>query len=446
MSPLLIAAIGGTALGALLFVILVPARFRRGILVALAVAILFLASSDNVPGNIRDLSNVAAAASFVASMFGSSPTRPRLAVVVLLVLFVGVSLVVTAISFPAADNLAIQISVISVLAALSVMRFTALDLRVLLHGLVAFALIEFALGMVELLITHEPALWGYKVYANGSIFDNPNKLLGESLVRVQGTTGHPIPYGVVMVTGAVAVIAQWRVYGPVFRFLALGACLAGLLFSGSRGVFIALAISFAYLLLTSRSTHRATRILSVLLLGALALILFWNDLVDVASVFFDSGSYTNRSGALASIPLLLDRPPLETLFGSGIGSQFELYARGLLPQNGFLIVDNQVVTTLGTAGLVGVALLFVLIVVGFLRAPRVARAIILICMAMLFSFDFLVWSSMTALFVIALALPRSAGAEADDSSRTEVTEAADFPGQPAITPRAKRLPLASTRA
>jgi hypothetical protein len=449
MSALLLGAAGAFALALLFFVLLVPARLRRGILVAVSVMILFLATSENVPENVRDVAQAAAAAGFIGSMFGRSATRPRPAVFVLLLFFFGISFVVTAISFPEADNLAIRISVVGLLGALAVMRFTAFDLRVLLHGLVALALLEFVFGLVELLVTHEPALWGYKIYADGSVFDNPNKLLGQSLVRVQGTTGHPIPYGVVMVLGVVALVAQWRVYAPVFRYLALAACLTGLLLSGSRGVFIALALALVYLLLTSRSTHRATRILSVALIGALALVLFWSDLVEVASVFFDSGSYTNRSGALSSVPLLLDRPALESFFGSGIGSQLTLYARGLLPQNGFLVVDNQLVTTLGTAGLVGLTLLVAVIVVGFRSAPRAAKAMILIFAAMLFSFDFLVWSSMATLFVMVLAMPRAAGevvVDPVDPAGSAAPPETIPTSAPAVAPSANRSPLASSRA
>lgn len=386
--------------------VLVPREARRGVIVGLVMIALFGATSDSVPNSVSQLVQIFCAALLVVALVGA----PRGAAAVrptkmIFFVFLALSLLVTALNFPAADLLALRLTALAALTALVVSRFSSRDLRATMYCLIALAVIEVALGLGELLVTQTPIPWGYKVYADGSVFDNPNPLLGRTVARVQGSTGHPIPYAVVMTIGLAALAAVWRSRGVVFRVVVAVSCVLGLVLSGSRSAFVALAVAGVYLLLTSREGSRPLRIVLASFGALLGAIFFFADVADAIGELVGSGSFTNRSGALRSIPALLGRPTAEAIFGNGIGNQIELYQRGLLPQDGFFVVDNQLVTTLAATGVVGVVLMILVFVVGFRRAGRTARPFLLILAVMVFSFDYFVWVSLFTVLALALAIP-----------------------------------------
>lgn len=416
----------------LVVVVFVPAASRRGVTLGLVLVALFGATSDSVPNSVSQAVQIVCAVLLVIALVGagrgSTSVRPSIAILVCLVV---TTLVVTVLNFPAGDLLAIRLALLAVLSALVASRFSRDDLAALLHIVIALAVVEVGLGILEVAVTHQPIPWGYKTYADGSVFDNPNPLLGRSVARVQGTTGHPIPFAVVMALGLAALAGVWRSHGTVYRLFVLAACSAGLLLSGSRSVFLAVAIAGVYLLVTSEQGGRTLRIVVASFAIAIAAILFAAEVADAVTELVGSGSYTNRSGALQSVPALLGRPPLETLFGNGIGNQLELYGRGLLPQDGFFVVDNQLVSSLGSTGVVGAVLTILLFVVGFRRAGRPARAFVLILAVMVFSFDYFVWVSLFTTLAAMVAMPPT-------SELRGASESVDASVGPPEAARAKR--------
>jgi hypothetical protein len=385
---------------------------RRGVLLGLVVALLFGATSSNVPSRVVLTVQGAALALLAIAALLPRPSdhavqdgRRRIpAAARWLAVLLGLAVVTTA---PVDDHVfrvIAPIAVIVVAAALVASRCGARDRRVLLDAIVVVAVIQFALGLLEVTVLHEPAIWGYRVYADGSVFDNPNPLLDGALVRVQGTTGHPIPFGLLMAAGLASVAARWARFAPMARYLLLVVLSAGIVLSGSRSIVLAVLAVAAYLLLTSARANRSLRIVFVVLGSIVAATLLADDIAALVAKLLGSGSYENRAGALASVPGLLARPLPETLFGSGVGSELSLYARGLLPQNGFTVIDNQPVTTLATQGLLGLLILVLVFAAALRSGDRTTVAATVLFAVLLFSFDWILWTSIVTLFAVLVGL------------------------------------------
>ncbi len=106
----------------------------------------------------------------------------------------------------------------------------------------------------------------------------------------------------------------------------------------------------------------------------------------------------HRLNSFLAVPTLFDgRTAIEVLFGSG--SVPDLYARGILVNDGFYAIDNQFVTTFALGGILGVFAhgVFALIVV---RNTR--ERLLIVTHALFFltalSFDFMLWYAGMALF------------------------------------------------
>lgn len=276
------------------------------------------------------------------------------------------------------------------------------DVRLLTRGIVLLAMAELAVGAASSLLG-APAPWGYLGDA-GSTFD-VNQLVPALEGRATGTMAHPIPFGTLMALSVLLGLSRALRWPSLVRLLVVSAGTFGVALSGSRSAALSLlvAVLVATLVPGALRLHPAARTLIVL--GAVATLL----LVEVSSLRVvtsvqGTGSLTHRLGALDAAQRLADRPPLQTLLGSGTGSLRDLFDAGYLQLDGFFAVDNQFVATFATAGLIGALALVGLVMAGLLRGDRGTRPAALFLVLMFLSFDVLEWHATAVLTVVLLVL------------------------------------------
>jgi hypothetical protein len=407
------------ALVALVGGLLLPADRRRGAALVVAFAVLISTTSGSAPEIVRHVAVAAVAGVSVAALVSPrswTVGRPRATMAT--IAFFAFSIVCVLVLAPSTIVLMAELAAIGVAISWLVSTSSRRDVTVFVRGLVALGLVQVVVGVVELTVTHRPFPFGYKVLATGRSFVSDNKILPGGLVRVEGTLGHPIPYAVFLAVCLVLVLVTRRAFPVWFPSVAVAVLSTGILLSGSRSVVAAVLLAVTYVLMTSEARTRATKIVLTGLAAVAGTAALASEIVEAVGTLVASGSYENRMGAVRSVPGLLARPALEAVVGSGFGSEAELYARGLLPQEGFTVVDNQLVTTLATFGLAGVASLVAALVIGFVHASRVGRAVLVVMIVTLFSFDYLVWFSTSAVLWAFCALddrPRDGRAGADTS-------------------------------
>lgn len=332
---------------------------------------------------------------------------PRRMPVVLTSAWYAIFLGVTYSTVPGNVGLLFKFGVISALVVIVAARSGKYDREVVSKGVVLLAVFHVLIGMTEFL-TNSPFIWGYDTLANGLPATYANPFAGGDLARIQSTLGHPIPLGVLIAVALALLLANWRMYRrsrTVLIGLVLG---AGLFFNGSRSAVLALIAGVLYILLFSYSTRGRLQNVFIVLLASVSLVIFDFGIGSLVGDFVDSGSFTNRLEALESAPGLVSRPLDVAFWGSGFGTEPILFAQGLLQQNGFGIVDNQFVTTLATFGIFGLFLMLVILVRSFMGSDAVGRSVLIVLMAMMFSFDYLRWPETFVLLFAFVGLAGSA--------------------------------------
>jgi hypothetical protein len=178
--------------------------------------------------------------------------------------------------------------------------------------------------------------------------------------------------------------------------------------SGSRSAAVVLCVAVLVAVVTPGVLRigTAARVAVLLALAGGALYLQGKQLTALESLQ-GTGSLTHRVAAWDAAVRLLDRPVVQTVLGSGTGSLDDLFAAGFLQLDGFKAVDNQLVATFAVAGVVGLAALVGLFVVGVFRGDPAVRPAALLMIGMTMSFDLLEWNA-TAVLLIALATLGSA--------------------------------------
>ncbi|SNR41445.1 O-antigen ligase [Blastococcus mobilis] len=257
-----------------------------------------------------------------------------------------------------------------------------------------------------------PAPWGY-LGEPGALF-GVNELLPAVGGRATGTMAHPIPFGTLMAVASVLALFALPRYGRSVRVAASAGFAAGVLLSGSRSAALVLAVCLV-LGWFWPGVARVGAPARLVLVGGVAAALFRVDLAGLTAVssLAESGSLTHRLGAVDAGFRLLGRPAGELLLGSGAGSLPALFADGLLQQDGFRAVDNQVVTTFALAGLVGVAALLAAVGTGLLRGDRASRPAALVVVLMFLSFDVLQWTAAAVLLAVLIPLGTARPTSAD---------------------------------
>ena len=257
-----------------------------------------------------------------------------------------------------------------------------------------------ALAVVEPWVVPEH-LWGpAQTRSDGSPAPLLNELLRNGLERSQGTTGHPLPLGMLLLVALGLVLRPLRGLGGRASPLLVGLLLAGLVAAGART-----ALALALLLVVLAGGARTTVLRWYAAVLALAAAAAGAALLAPAAVqqTGESGSFLHRAGALAALgPLALEQPMSAVLGGNGFASVRRISSQGLLQTDGLVAVDNQLVSLFVQGGLVGVVLLLGLCAVAALRCARPWRPALAGALAMLLVFDVLTWPSATALVVLLL--------------------------------------------
>lgn len=339
---------------------------------------------------------------------------------------------------------------VAVVLAFCVSRTTAAERRLVLSALIAIGVAETAVGVAEWVIG-EPLVWGYR---SGIVRMNP--FFGDTVARIQGTTGHPIVYGYLL--GLVCVVIWTNPTGlrPLLRVVLLSIVASGLVLSGTRSAVLAACVAIVLHVLSRHRLLAWLRGAALLAVVVVTLALVDVGLRDLVQRTVDSGSWVQRVGSLRSIPSLLARPGAEAWWGTGFGGETRLYADGYLSSPyGLRVVDNFLVYVLGTMGIVGAIATAVLVVVAFLAADRSSRALIAFAVGMFFSFDVVVWFFTGVLLMVSLALPndaRSPSPRRVPDPPVEATEGehgarnGDGPSEPAPEVRAQQLKAAARTA
>lgn len=397
----LVCAVGGYFMLARL----VTVPYRRGVVVAIVLAIQAIAWSQVVPIDIR---NAVIVASYILLIFAALAPRAErhrrsLPVLALTAAYFGMGIVATYLGYPSGTGLLLRLAMLCLLLIVVVRQFTSFDLRALLDGLLASAFLQAASGLIEFVIG-QPVLWGYKTYENGRALYNENPLLGDTVVRIQGTTSHWIPFAVLISAGVLALVLGWGRYHAVIRVAGLVLFPVSLVLSGARSAMLGLLAALILLLLTSTAANALLRKIVFGIGALLVLVVAAPDLMAGFDEFLTTGSFINRMGNVAAAPSLISRPFLQSFFGSGADSEAGLFAQGLLLQNGFNVIDNQLVTTLATQGILGLGLLVALFAAGFVRTGRIGRSFLVMMVFLMFSFDYFKFTSMLTLLFVFLPL------------------------------------------
>ncbi|WP_144756124.1 O-antigen ligase family protein [Curtobacterium pusillum] len=315
---------------------------------------------------------------------------------------------------------------------------TQLDRRervAVIRSIIVIGVAEFAYAAAQAVIGLQP-IWG-RVASQG--IDNP---FAEGIDRVQASFGQAIVYGFF---SAVIAFLAWSDAARLHRGLrpvVFCVLLGGLFLSGTRSALVALVGAIAVHALMRPGLLRWVRNLAIALIGVALVGLLDFGVRALATEALDSGSWLQRLGSVNSVPRLLSRTGHDFWFGSGFGSDQELYRTGLLtsPYH-FTVVDNFYVYALGTMGVVGLAALLVPLVVGFVTTGRTGRGTIVVLAVMCAAFDLLAWRSTAAVFVLLLVIDPAHGVMLRLRTDDATGEVAQRPGTPAsrhARPRTRR--------
>lgn len=219
---------------------------------------------------------------------------------------------------------------------------------------------------------------------NGVYYYRPNLIIG-GFGRASGMMGHPILLGLICTVGAVLAVSRDIVKHPGFRLLIVALLLWAVILSGSRSSVAAFAVAILLFFIHPASpAKRGLRILMVIIVTPLTLI-YVNEAINTArqvSLF----SLTNRIDALPRLMDTLRRSAPEWLIGEGNG--FTLGS----------VADNQLLTTSGSYGLIGLLTFIAAIIYALWSRSPVAVAAIGCLAFMSLSFDTLTWSFSAFLF------------------------------------------------
>ena len=295
-------------------------------------------------------------------------------------------------------------------AFLLVWNATRRDLLCGFVGLATLAVCELALGAREALSGSGP-LWGFTpqsvvaatppgevpFYLQSQLFDGVN--------RATGTFGHPLPFAMLFVAFFAIAAAFRRELGMVSVVLAGGAGIAGCLLAGARSALIALVVVAIVTVGRARGFQIALAailaIVAILFVGTTAIAQRLN-----LDYYLQTGSFTHRLRVIDALPSLLDQPVAGLFLGTGVNGEGRVI-RGIAGGDGFSAVDNQLVSTLIAAGVVGFVLLACVVVRGFRTAQ--GQVMMAGALVMFFAFDALSWQAsiaiLAAMFVLAERAP-----------------------------------------
>lgn len=281
------------------------------------------------------------------------------------------------------------------------------------------------LGLVQVLLVFFEVGTGQPLVGNKITLSVVNPFI-PSLDRAQGTLGHPLALScVLLVALALSLGMKMRL---VLRLASAAALILGIVLTGSS---TSLLIGMAIVVWAIVARRRfVARVFGVLFLVLVALSFpVWGEVPQGLQDDLTGNNISHRSLTLASVPGLLSLQGVyQTLFGNGIGSATELYETGVLIDDGFRVIDNQLVTTLVQAGIIGLVALLVIMFRAFKRGSRETKALVIIFGMLAMSFDFLAWYPMLVAFYACLGLIVGPAGRPANPTRT-----------PLVTPRPERV-------
>ena len=276
--------------------------------------------------------------------------------------------------------------------------------RQVVDVLVALALGEAVLAVVEPFVFPEHLWAPAQLGSAGQVVPLTNELLG-SLERSQGTLGHPLPLGMMLVV-ALALSVRYHSRAPVAARAAVqGLLLLGIVVAGARSSLLMAVV--VVLLLSGRSLTPARLVaaMSAAVAAVAALVATSPDVSVRVGEIAESGSWQHRLGAVRSLGRLLlwqDLP--DVLLGNGYGSTSTVASEGLLQNDGFAAVDNQFVLLLSQGGLLALGLLLALLALAVGRGERATRPAVLCVAGTMMVFDVLLWPGASVVLGIVLGL------------------------------------------
>lgn len=286
----------------------------------------------------------------------------------------------------------------AVLTIFSAARLDVTSRRLLLDAIILLAALQSIIGILEFLGLASP------IFGTATVYDTAltNPLL-PGVVRVQAMLGHPIVLGLLLVFALVLLLnraPRLHVWQTISLSVVLG---SGLFLCGSRSSWLALGICCVLTLFwaVKNLVIRTFAVLALIIafMGAMTSVSASKLLVSQLDLFTDSGSFTHRMESFGSFFAILSQHAIRpALIGSGVGSEPRLFAAGLLQQDGFLIVDNQLLTTMVTVGLIGLLVLLALLVLMVVGLPPAERLACISMVIMFFTFDALRWTGPIVLF------------------------------------------------
>lgn len=278
---------------------------------------------------------------------------------------------------------------------------------------------EAALALFEVLRLSTPLWRGGRILTDGTSTWMRNELVA-GIPRAQGTFGHPLPLAFMLVLGALALL-RTKAFHPAVRLALFVLMGAGVFVSGSRNAVI-LFVALSVLTLALPALLKRLPVFIMLGLGGLAVAAPF--LLDQFEQIVTTGSVFHRVGALESVSRLFNyRGTFAVLLGDGSAATPRLYSEGLLQNDGLAAVDNQYVLTLAQNGLIGLALLVIMIVVAFRRASATFRVLLLAVAITGMIFDLFTWPvvGFTVWFLIGAAFARMPDSGPDESSESDMS-------------------------
>lgn len=418
--PVLTLGVIGACLSALVFVAL--PRERLALFSGVAVfTLLILIPVQNVAifGNLKYVVLGMVAALAIGTLLRrreSFEVRPR-GLWLFVAYFAVIALATPRSLEPASWNLYFGILIAGIAPAIIFAMMSTDERNAALKWIVGLASLESAYAIFEMLARPKP-LWGYASITSSGDPNLMHNQIVTTLIRAQGTMGHPLPLALLLLVALALVIRGIGPSGRLAKALLVAVLFVGCFAAGSRSA-LAVAVLLVFLGI-GRQRMKAIAVggylLGLSLLYAFSLGAFESEAFER---FTGSDSVSHRAGALDAVPGLLEKQDLfSTVFGNGYFSAYQLFRAGFLQRGHFFAIDNQFVMTLVEGGLLGLAALAVLIFVAMKKIDPAIRLGFLSVVAFFLTFDVLSWPSGMVLFATFVGLAFSAPASQDAGAET----------------------------
>lgn len=290
--------------------------------------------------------------------------------------------------------------------------------------IIALASLAATYAIVEMFV-QPPPLYASAVPAafGGGLARLPNEILA-GMPRSQATMGHPLLLTMLLLTAfGFALRATFKTRRR--RRIICGLLIVGIICAGSRS---GLAIAVVFLLFTVGSGRFSTRRVTIAaILAGVAVAAAPAQLLGVTE---GDDSASHRFELFSVVPKLFRYQDHATiLYGNGWASRELLYGRGLLQTDGFVAIDNQVVSLFTTSGLVGLAIFCAAAVVALVRAPYGVRLALGAGLLMFMVFDVLEFPATWAILALVMGMcfgvrdPRQESDPAEEAAEPELASA-----------------------